>query len=63
MHEHLTMMKMEVEQREAQMKERPQMKNSLFMRSDNSHFDRSRMDSFENARIIELELQVGKLSG
>ena len=56
-------MKMEVEQREAQMKERPQMKNSLFMRSDNSHFDRSRMDSFENARIIELELQVGKLSG
>lgn len=33
------------------------------MRSDNSHFDRSRMESFENARMIELELQVGKLSG
>ena len=40
------------------------MKNSAIRRSDNSQLilDHSKMESFENTRMVELELHVGKLS-
>lgn len=53
MHEHATMLQMEVEQREAQLRERT-LKTSAMRRSENSQLllDRSRMDSFENTRLM-----------
>lgn len=58
------MLQMEVEQREAQLRERGPMKGSAMRRSDNSALmlDRSRMESFENTHIMELEMHVGKLN-
>jgi uncharacterized small protein (DUF1192 family) len=54
MNEHTTMLQMEIEQREAQLRERSLMKNSAMRRSDNSQLmlDRSRMESFENTRVM-----------
>lgn len=48
MHEHATMLQMEVEQRDAQLRERSHLKTSAMRRSDNSQLllDRSRMESF-----------------
>jgi uncharacterized small protein (DUF1192 family) len=60
MNEHTTMLQMEIEQRKAQFHERSLMKNSAMRRSDNFQLimDRSRMESFENARVMELELEM-----
>lgn len=57
------MLQMEVEQRDAQLRERAFL-NSPMRRSDNSQvmLDRSRMDSFDNTRTIELEMHIGKLN-
>lgn len=64
MHEHATMLQMEVEQREAQLRERAPMQTSTMRHSDHSQLvlDRSRLESFENTRVMELEMHVGKLN-
>lgn len=63
MHEHATMLQMEADQRETQLREKP-LKVSTMRRSDNSQLllDRSRMDSFENTRMLELEMHINKLN-
>lgn len=65
MQQHATMLQMELEQRDAQLRERaPLSNNSPMRRSDHSQLllDRSRMESFDNTRVMELEMHIGKLN-